>query len=261
MTTNAIFEKYATALADLGADTRQLSGDAVLLALRLAIGDAYAAAPVIATDLAAIVASQDKALQDALDRIDPLREERNRLQAQLTIMEEELDRRRESGAAWVAEIDSLRQQLAQMDAANADLLNKVHQAQSEIDRLTRQNEIAGGTPDSHHTNGASAGSATGVDPTPTPEWNRNHPAWNGFSDMQMLYRLHIGDLRFRNLSKDDRRDLVRRVLRHLADGGEPVTGPQFDRLKPAWMPTAGAVVLLAESRKWQDLLNLAAAPA
>ncbi len=147
-----------------------------------------------------------------------------------------------------AEIDALRQQLAQLDTDNADLLNKVHQAQSEIDRLTRQN-------------GASASSAAGVDPTPTPEWNRNHPAWNGFNDMQMLYRLHIGDLRFRNLSKDDRRDLVRRVLRHLAEAGEPVTGPHFDRLKPAWMPTAGAVVLLAESRKWQDLLNLAAAPA
>ncbi len=256
MSTDAIFEKYATALADLGADSRQLSGDAVLLALRLAIADAYAAAPVIATDLAAIVASQDKALQEALDRIDPLREERNALQAQVAILEEELDRRRESGAAWVAEIDSLRQQLARIDADNAALLNKVHQAQSEIDRLTQQNVIAGGTFDS-----LPKAHGNGVDPTPTPEWNRNHPAWNGFSDMQMLYRLQIGDLRFRNLSKGDRRDLVRRVLRHLADGGEPVTGPQFDRLRPAWMPTAGAVVLLVESRKWHDLLDLAAAPA
>ena len=256
MTTDAIFNKYAQAMDDISAAVAQLSIDAVLLALRLAIADAYAAAPVIATDLAAIVASQDKALQEALDRIDPLREERNALQAQVAILEEELDGRRKSGAAWVAEIDSLRQQLAQMDADNADLLNKVHQAKLEIDRLTQQNVIAGGTFDSlpkAHSNS--------VDPTPTPEWNRNHPAWNGFSDMQMLYRLHIGDLRFHNLSKDDRRDLVRRVLRHLADGGEPVTGPQFDRLKPAWMPTAGAVVLLAESRKWQDLLNLAAAPA
>lgn len=256
MSTDAIFEKYATALADLGADSRQLSGDAVLLALRLAIADAYAAAPVIATDFAAIVASQDKALQEALDRIDPLREERNALQAQVAILEDELDRRHESGAAWVAEIANLRQQLARMDADNADLLNKVQQA---------QNVIGGGAFDSLHSNGASAGPASGLDPTPTPEWNRNHPAWKGLSDMQMqtLYRLHISDLRFRNLSKEDRIDLVVRVLRHLAeaDGGAPVTGPQFDRLKPAWMPTAGAVVLLAESRKWQGLLDLVKAPA
>ncbi len=271
MTTDAIFEKYATALADLGAGTRQLSGDAVLLALRLAVQDAYGAGVETCSgmddDLAAIVASLQKALQNALDQIDPLREERNRLQAQLSILEEELDGRRNSGAAWVAEIDQLRQQITQMDADNADLTqrlgfregdlaatrNRMVEALAEADRLKRQNVSATDT----HSNGA------GVDPTPTQAWNRDHPAWDDLSDEQRvsLYRLQSGDLRFRNLSQDDRRDLVRRVLRHLTEAGEPVTGPEFDRLKPHWMPTAGAVVLLAEGRKWQCLLDLVKAPA
>lgn len=100
MSTDAIFMKYAVAL-DLGADTR-VSGDAVLLALRLAIGDAYAAGSALDDDLAAIVASQAQEHHAALAERDDLR---NQL---------------------VAVIESI----VKLDADNADLLNRVQQAES-----------------------------------------------------------------------------------------------------------------------------------
>ena len=112
------------------------------------------------------------------------------------------------------------------------------------------------------TGTAANGNGDAPNPTTTPKWNRNHSAWDGLSDEQRVtvYRLASGEMRFRNISKEDRIDLVGRVLRHLAADGKPVTAPKFDRLRPNWMPTAGAVVLLAESRKWQELLALTMEP-
>ncbi len=289
MTTEAIYHKYWSAL--VGVEAVMVPQDAAIaLALRLAIGDAYDAGSALADDLAAIVASQAQPerspadqrhaeqLQGQISRLNEWLEKyapalyhnpdidtaaavlmeigvlRRQLSQQIDDHEDLASARREL-TTLIAERDGRRQQLAQMDADNAGLI-------AEIDRLTRQNVIAVGTLNSLsevHSNGNSAG----VDPTLTPAWNRNHPAWKDFSEEQWvtLYRLHSGDLRFRNLSKEDRIDLVGRVLRHLADAGEPVTGPQFDRLKPAWMPTAGAVVLLAQTRKWQHLLALTTEPA
>ena len=291
MTTAAIFDKYASALVDIGADTLKLSTDAVLLALRLAVQDAYAAGAALADDLAASVASQAQ-----------ITAERDRLRAQLEHAELELEGRRMCGAAWVDEIDRLREQLAAMDADNARLIasltaaDKIQETlnqaiadrddqsdhlirnaknmtllleerdrtilrlQAEIDRLTRQNVIAVDTFNSlaAHTNGAN--------PTPaaqSQDWGRSHPAWDGLSDDQRvtLYQLTKGELTFRQISRKERIDLVGRVLRHLADADGNVTSTQFDRLRPEWMSTAGAVVLLAESRKWNDLLTLVATKA
>ncbi len=263
MSTDAIFEKYATALGDIGADTRQLSGDAVLLALRLAIGDAYAAGSALADDLAAIVASQQQP--------DPDQRQQESLQAQIGRLNDWLQVH-EPGL-YISPGDTADATLAALgirDRRIAELLADMDKLQADVDaEIAELQESLGAAQDAFARlpliDYSQADHANGVAPNPTttPEWNRNHPAWDGLSDMQMqtLYRLHIGNLRFRNLSKEDRIDLVGRVLRHLADGGEPVTGPQFDRLKPAWMPTAGAVVLLAESRKWQGLLDLVKAPA
>lgn len=74
---NTIFYRYWNALIEDDDGRITLEPGAVRLALRLAIDDAYGAGPDLASDLSAIVANQDKALQAALDRVDKLRQERN----------------------------------------------------------------------------------------------------------------------------------------------------------------------------------------
>lgn len=277
MTTDAIFEKYATALADLGADSRQLSGDAVLLALRLAIADAYAAAPVIATDFAAIVASQDKALQEALDQIDPLREERNALQAQLAQLDADnagLTLRLHNLAGVQVEAQHMRQEIAdlreqvipdyQRSLVNlTSLLKERDRAilglQAELDRLTRQNVIATDT-----VNSLSEAHANGVDPTAPPDWGRNHPAWEALpkADLSVIDQLSSGTMTFRRLDKSLRRDLVIRAIRYLASEHDgPLPSSAWDRNRPLWLPTQGAVNMLSDGQNWSSLLAMALAPA
>jgi chromosome segregation ATPase len=180
-----------------------LSDDAIRLALSLAVQDAYAAGGALADDLAAIVASQAQATpeqrvaESAINQIGRLTEwlaeaepalcDDNNLDTAaaifIAIKRRDIDlaaayaRAETSAALHRSEIDGLRQQLGnveikfnelncelvRLDADNADLLNKVHQAQVEIDRLTRQNVIATDTLNSHlaeRTNGAGANPTT-----------------------------------------------------------------------------------------------------
>jgi hypothetical protein len=144
-------------------------------------GDAYAAGAALADDLAAIVASQaqatpeQRAAESAISQIGRLTEwlteeepalyQDNNLDTADAILKAVRRRAHDRAMARhdlqaaIMESNSLRQQITQMDAANADLLNKVHQAQVEIDRMTRQNVIATDTFNSlaaDRTNGAAA---------------------------------------------------------------------------------------------------------
>ncbi len=285
MTTEEIYRKYIKAMQQATGDGTWVDWGVVRLGLRLAISDAYDAAPAIGSDLAAIIASQDQALQNALDQVDQLRQQIAELKRLPVSDQEDLDSARRELTTLIAERDVLRQrlaqidagrdpqiahdyekeiaglneQLAEMDADNSDLHNRLQQAQKEIDRLTRQNTIA--VDAFNARNGNTNGNSANFTPAAQSDgWGRNHPAWEGMSDEQRVtvYRLTKGELRFRQISQEDRINLVGRVVRHLADADGKVTGPQFDRLRPTWMPTAGAVVLLSESRKWNDLLTMVA---
>ena len=282
MTTDAIFQKYAIALVDIGADTLKLSGDAVLLALRLAIGDAYDAGSAVAADLVAIVAEQAtperspadqryaEQLQAQISRLNEWLEKyapalyhnpdidtaaavlmelgmlRRQISQQIDDKHEDLVSARQELVTLIAERDGLRQQLAQMDADNADLLNKVQQAQVEIDRLTRQD----------------------VNPTPAAlpatDWGRNHPAWEALpkADLAVIDQLSSGTTTFRRINKSLRRDLVCRAIRHLAsEHGGPLPSSVWDRNRPLWLPTQGAVNMLSDGGNWSSLLAMALEPA
>lgn len=276
--TDKIFNRYYEALIADWDDEHAFVG-AVRLALRLAIADTAALAQPAPQPVGHVenVTDHQRLFEYAQNQINRLNEWLDEHEPGLYISpgdtadailnalcirdqriadnHEDLASARQELTALLAERDSLRQQLAQLDADNAGLI-------AEVDRITRLNSIAVSAVNQQSTNGANG---NGLDPTTPLEWNRNHPAWNGLSDEQRVtvYRLAKGELRFRQISKEDRIDLVGRVLRHLAAAGEEITGPKFDRLRPEWMPTAGAVVLLAESRKWSELLALtmAATPA
>lgn len=317
--------KYMTALSAVTADGGWVEWPAVRLALRLAIGEAYAAGAALADDLAAIVASQAQATpeqrqaESAINQIARLaewleanepalyhnhnlstadavlaaiatlksavednREDASSAHQELTILIAERDGLRQQITQMAANITALAtdlrvaeserntlrelyqakkeneemliQQITQMNADNADLLNKVHQAQVEIDRLTRQNVIATDTFNSlaaERTNGA------GPNPTTAPGWNRSHPAWSGLpkADLDVIDQLASGATAFRKLSKTLRRDLVLRVLRSLAVDGE-VKSLTYDKRKPDWMPTSGAVVMLSETGRWSNLVAM-----
>ena len=133
--------------------------------------------------------------------------------------------------------------------------------QIEIDRLTRQNVIAVGTLNSL-TEVHSNGNGAGVDPTPTPAWTRNHPAWEGMTDEQRIavFELHTDRVKFGELSMELRTEILVRVLRHTMDGTKRLTMAQFDNRKPEWMPMASGLVKVFGG-KWPKLLDLAAATA
>lgn len=272
MTTEAIYQKYWDALTAVEA-VMVPADTAIALALRLAIGDAYAAGSALADDLAAIVASQATPERSPADQryAEQLQAQISRLNewlqkyapalyhnpdidtAAAVLMEigvlrrqlsQQIDDHADLASArrelvtLIAERDSLRQQLAQMDADNAgltlrctgletvisDVMQQRDAAQEEIDRLTRQNAIAVDTFNSLHTNGAAAGSVTGLDPTaPAPmTWGRACTAWDNMSDEERvaIYDLFSGRMKFGELPIELRTEILTRVLRHMMNGSE-----------------------------------------
>lgn len=284
MNADAIIQKYWRAVDDLTNYQQDvLSDDAIRLAISLAVQDAYAAGGALADDLAAIVASHAQATPEqrqaeaAISQIGRLNEwlaEKSparyadktdtataildvidSLQCCVNEYREDLKSARQELTTLIAERDQLRQQMVQMDADKAGLRRQVVELQREVDRLTRENTIATDTFNSlaaDRTNGA------GANPTPAPDWNRNHPAWSGLpkADLDVIDQLASGATTFRKLAKTLRRDLVLRVLRSLAVDGEVKAGV-FDKRKPDWMPTSGAVVMLSETGRWSNLLAMA----
>lgn len=122
---------------------------------------------------------------------------------------------RQELTALLAERDSLRQQLAQLDADNAGLI-------AEVDRLTRLNSIAVSAVNQQITNGT--GAAT---------W------WANLDDETNDWRISLdaGRRTFRQLSRRTRLLLGRAVALHIGNGQMPKQA-DFDAGRPAWMPTA-----------------------
>ena len=273
---NTLFYRYWNALNECDDGDARIHTGAVRLALRLAIDEAIAlSAPAQTLDqrVNEHLGSQISRLNDWLqvhepglyispgDTADAVLAALGNRDQRIAELSADLDKLQTYVDAECAdlqeELTSARNELALLIANRDALANELLDVRGRLSMPALVTVLQTDYSQADHANGAAP------NPTTTPEWNRNHPAWDGLSDEQRVtvYQLASGDLRFRNISKEDRLDLVGRVLRHLTAAGETVTGPQFDRLKPHWMPTAGAVVLLAESRKWQDLLALTMEPA
>lgn len=102
--------------------------------------------------------------------------------------------------------------------------------------------------------------AAAVDPTPAPDWGPSHPAWQGLTavDLDVINQLASGATKFRKLARPARCDLVLRAIRHLAsERNGTISGGDWDRYRPLWMPTTGAVMMLSDDGRWPSLLALA----
>lgn len=102
--------------------------------------------------------------------------------------------------------------------------------------------------------------AAAVDPTPAPDWGPSHPAWQGLTavDLDVIDQLASGATKFRKLTRPARCDLVLRAIRHLAsERNGTISGGDWDRCRPLWMPTTGAVMMLSDDKRWPSLLALA----
>lgn len=105
-----------------------------------------------------------------------------------------------------------------------------------------------------------------LDPTATPDWGCLQPAWAGMTEDEVstLAALTDGTVRFGQVDKALRLNLIGRVMRRLADADGRLTMGAFNLKRPDWMPVASGVTDLAEG-KWSTLiataLQAAAAPA
>ena len=102
--------------------------------------------------------------------------------------------------------------------------------------------------------------AAAVDPPPSPDWGPSHPAWQGLTaaDLGVIDQLASGATKFRKLTRPARCDLVLRAIRHLAsEHNGTISGGDWDRCRPLWMPTTGAVMMLSDDKRWPSLLALA----
>lgn len=283
MSTEAIYQKYATEIAKVTGDGSWIDWGVMRLALRLAIADAHDAGlqtcSQMANDLAAITASQEKALQNALEQVDQLRAERKSqpdqphyefLMAQVDRLNgwleanavDEFFSDTDTAASVIAvldrqrqQIDGFGQQLAAMDADYANLLNRLRQAQKEIDRLTQQNTIAVDTvnsllePAAIHTNGNAP-----ARPAPTD--------WHVFLDEEAndwRISLDAGRRRFADIPKLARLRIIQAILRGTQiDTGNTAAMPtmaDYDAVRPAWAPVASGVAKTFGCG-WRDVLDL-----
>lgn len=90
-------------------------------------------------------------------------------------------------------------------------------------------------------------------------WHEKVRMWFA-TDAQMLEwydGIRMGRHTFRQLPKPVRWQLVCMVVNSLrnAETGEWPTSSEFDKLRPEWMPTAGAAVVTFGNGKWQSIID------
>jgi hypothetical protein len=235
MNTDAIFDKYAQALDDISSSVSagQLSIDAMLLALRLAIQETTDANAALVNDMSAIIANlraQEPGEQRQIEQSAKIADLRYAL---IDANEDATSARREL-TTLLAERDALRQQLAQLDADNADLTKKLAQFNGAA---------AVSVAPAIHTNGNSNGTA------PAP-FNWKQPISTELADY--WESLDAGRRTFRQLDKRIRLDLVQTAL---ASFEQMPTQAAFNAAKPEWMPTATSICT-AFACKWEDMPSL-----
>lgn len=223
MSAIGIFDKYAQALIDLGMDDDSpISADAILLALRLAIGEAYDAS----VPESAWVAAQNE--------IAMLRQQLAVANHESATRGDQLAIERREVRTLIEEIESLRQQLAQLDADNADLTRKLAAAN------------AAGANSNGHVKGA-------VVEVTSAEISARRMAADANAELADYWEsLDKGRRTFRQLEKRIRLDLVQTALASFA---EMPTQSAFNTAKPEWMPTATGLCT-AFGCKWEELPTL-----
>jgi hypothetical protein len=216
MNTDAIFQKYWKTLLDLGIASEVDS--AIALALRLAIQEAADANAALVNDMSAIIAN--------------LRSQELVPESALVAAQNEVSMLRQQRGTLIEEAEQLRQQLAQLDADNADLTKKL----AAFNQTASIQDVP-----VMHVNG------NGTAPAPF-DWK--HP----ISTEQADYweSLDAGRRSFRQLDKRIRLDLVQTAL---ASFEQMPTQAAFNAAKPEWMPTATGLCT-AFNCKWEDLPTL-----
>jgi len=288
----AIFAKYFNGLRETSVRLGGIDEAAVRLALHLAITDAYGAGTQVGghdllNTLAGAQAGQQqdcRAAESAIAQIGRLNEwlETNApalyhdpnlstaeavlaelgdcdrrmieqsaaiadLRASLMDANRDAARARQELTTLIAERDGLRQQRASLEEdleatqqAREENRQEVQQLRQELTQALQR--------------------AAAVDPTPAPDWGPSHPAWQGLTavDLDVINQLASGATKFRKLARPARCDLVLRAIRHLAsERNGTISGGDWDRYRPLWMPTTGAVMMLSDDGRWPSLLALA----
>lgn len=225
MNTDAIFNKYAEALDHIGGHIDALSTDAVLLALRLAIQETADANAALVNDMSGIIANlraQELVPETALVTA----------QNEAAMLRQQVQIERTEVGTLIEEIQQLRQQLAQLDADNADLTRKL--AAFTQTASVQEAPVV-------HVNG------NGTAPAPF-DWK--HPISTELADY--WESLDKGRRTFRTLDKHIRLDLVQTALSAFE---QLPTQAAFNAAKPEWMPAA-ASICTTFACKWEDLPTL-----
>ena len=277
-----IFEKYWDGLVITATDPHLLAHDAVRLALRLAIHEAAGAqnetalvaaqneAAMLRQRLATAQAEADTLRLNAQHAARPAIEQRiaENNQAQIVRINEWLATA--APAQYYEPTDTATAVIAAMTAADEHiqgLLTEVSELRAKLDQAKQGWSAAQADADHYELQAMQApaeihvnGSAP-VDPTPAaqsaPDWGRSHPAWQGIESIIDIHLVAGGGKKWRQLSKELRRQLVEQALRYLAHGGT-LTMAEFDSRSPSWMPSAATLIQTLEC-KWSDLLKSASA--
>ena len=257
MNTDQLIDRYWRAIVATTQKTQDtINDDAILLALNLAVQEAYEAGAALCNDMAAIITSQTQQTPDQrqaeVDR------------AQMALIAEWLAEHEPAlyygehggyGDAILdavrkrdAQIDGLQQEIARMDADNADLAAKLKQAQqswsaaqADADRLALR--IAQ-QPAEIHANG------NGAEPAFVDDWR----FYLSEQEQEFLESLETGRRRFGSLDRSTRLAIVQAFARGVGNGLAP-TQAAFDAAKPAWMPGAGGIAA-GFGAPWSQILDL-----
>ena len=259
MNTDQLIDRYWRAIVATTQKTQDtINDDAILLALNLAVTEAYDAGASLCHDLAAIIASQTQQTPDQRQA------EADR--AQMALIAEWLAENEpalyygEHGGYGDAILEAVRRrddqiaelqgEIAKMDADNADLTAKLKAAQqswsaaqADADRLALR--IAQ-QPAEIHTNGNGNGAA----PTEVDDWRFYLTA----AEQEFVESVETGRRRFGILERSTRLAIVQAFARHVGNGLPP-TQAVFDAAKPAWMPGAGGIAA-GFGVPWSQILDL-----
>lgn len=109
-------------------------------------------------------------------------------------------------------------------------------------------------------NGGTGPAGDLVDPTQAllPAWGRTHPAWQGMTagERETVYALATGSRSFRTLSQEQRLELVKRVIAHLAQGAGALPAAVYDARRPEWMAKASGLTK-THGLHWSQLTAMA----
>ena len=259
MNADQLIDRYWRAIVATTHKTQDMiNDDAILLALNLAVTEAYDAGAALCNDMAAIIAAQ-KTIGPELRQAEADRAQMALIAEWLAEHEPALYYGEHGGYGDAildavrkrdAQIDGLQQEIARMDADNADLAAKLQNAtlawksaQSDADRLALR--IAQ-QPAGIHVNGNGNGAAQ----TEVDDWR----FYLTDAEQEFLESVETGRRRFGSLERSTRLAIAQAFTRHVGNGLPP-TQAVFDAAKPAWMPGAGGIAA-GFGVPWSQILDL-----